>query len=103
MTGREDGLPGEIAIVEERGVPVARLRGDIDSVVVAAYERRGPFPAVIDASGVTFLDCRGLGFLIRQTRAARRDGRRPQLRRPARIVRRVIDLAEARDLFTVTT
>jgi anti-anti-sigma factor len=97
-----DELPGEIAIVEEGGVAIARLRGDIDSVVVAAYDRREPFPAVIDASGVTFLDCRGLSFLIRQTRATRRTGRRPQLRRPPRIVRRVIDLAEVRDLFTVT-
>ena len=102
MTGCGEGLAGEIAIVEERGVPVARLRGDIDSVVVAAYDRRGPFPAVIDASGVTFLDCRGLGFLIRQTRAARRDGSRPLLRRPPRIVRRVIDLADATELFTLT-
>jgi anti-anti-sigma factor len=104
-----DELPGEITIVDEGGVPVARLRGDIDSLVVAAYDRptgegsrRGSFPTVIDASAVTFLDCRGLGFLIRQTGADRRDGRRPLLRRPARIVRRVIDLAEARDLFTVT-
>jgi|tagenome__1003787_1003787.scaffolds.fasta_scaffold20046430_2 anti-anti-sigma factor len=97
-----DELPGEIVIVEEAGIPVARLRGDIDSVVVAAYDRREAFPAVIDASGVTFLDCSALGFLIRQTGAARRAGRRPLLRRPPRIVRRVIDLAEARDLFTVT-
>jgi anti-anti-sigma factor len=97
-----DELPGEIVIVEEGGIPVARLRGDIDSVVVAAYDRREAFPSVIDASGVTFLDCRALGFLIRQTGAARRAGRRPLLRRPPRIVRRVIDLAEARDLFTVT-
>jgi anti-anti-sigma factor len=97
-----DDLPGRIAIVEEAGIPVARLSGDIDAVVVAAYDRGDPFPAVIDASDVTFLDCRGLGFLIRQTGAARRAGRRPQLRRPPRIVRRVLDLAEARDMFTVT-
>jgi anti-anti-sigma factor len=95
-------LPGEIAIVEEAGIPVARLRGDIDSLVVAAYDRREAFPAVIDASGVTFLDCRALRFLIRQTGAARRAGRRPLLRRPPRIVQRVIDLTEARELFTIT-
>ena len=69
---------------------------------IAAYDQPEIFPSVIDASGVTFLDCRGLGFLIRQTGAARRAGRRPLLRRPPRIVRRVIDLAEANELFTVT-
>ena len=100
-----EAAPGAIAVVEEDGVRVLRLTGEIDSQVVAAYD--GPAvlsagAAVIDASAVTFLDCRGLGFLVRQTGAARRAGGRPVLRRPTRIVRRVIDIAGAGSCFTIT-
>jgi anti-anti-sigma factor len=99
-----EGLAGGIAVVEERGVPVARLHGEIDGTVVAACDRgqAAPFPSVIDASAVTFLDCRGLRFLIDRTRAVRRAGGRPELRRPPRVVRRVLDLTGAGELFLVT-
>lgn len=103
-----DELPGAIAVVEEDGEPVIRLTGEIDSQVVAAFDDGGlpdgaaASPAVIDASAVTFLDARGLGFLVRQTRAARRAGRQPELRRPTRVVRRVIELAGAKACFTIT-
>jgi anti-anti-sigma factor len=100
---------GMIAIVEEGGVRVIRLSGEIDSQVVATYEESPTaltdrvHPAdVIDASAVTFLDGRGLRFLVRRTGASRRAGGRPVLRRPARIVRRVVDIAGAADLFTIT-
>lgn len=95
---------GTIAVVEENGVPVIRLSGEIDEVVVAAYDDAG-LPArraaVIDASGVTFLDGRGLRFLLRATEAARSGGVRPVLRRPARVVRRLVDLAGVRGCFTI--
>jgi anti-anti-sigma factor len=94
-------LPGSIAVVDEDGVRVLLLRGEIDSCVVDAYGGAAPPPAVIDASGVTFLDCRGLGLLVRLADAARDRGARPVLRRPARVVRRVIDLAGAEGRFTV--
>ena len=58
-------------------------------------------PAVIDASAVTFLDCRGLRFLLRATDDPARAGARPVLRRPARVVRRLVDLAGADGRFTV--
>jgi anti-anti-sigma factor len=100
---------GAIAIVEEGGERVIRLSGEIDSQVVAAYEESPTALAdrfrpadVIDASAVTFLDGRGLRFLIRRTRASRRAGGRPVLRHPARVVRRVVDMAGAADLFTIT-
>jgi anti-anti-sigma factor len=109
-TGRgalPEAAPGAIAVVEEDGVRVLRLSGEIDSQVVAAYD--GPAApvlpagaAVIDASAVTFLDCRGLGFLVRQTGAARRAGGRPVLRRPTRIVQRVIEMTGAGGCFTIT-
>jgi anti-anti-sigma factor len=100
--GRGDRLPGSIAVVEEGGVRVLRLSGEIDSQVVAAYGNGSPSPAVIDASGVTFLDCRGLRFLVRQTGAARRAGGELVLRRPARVVRRVLDATGSGGLFTIT-
>jgi anti-anti-sigma factor len=103
----EDELPGRIAVVDEGGRPVIRLSGEIDSLVVAAYERDlartgARPPAVIDASEVTFLDGRGLRFLVRSTRMTRAAGARPVLRRPARVVRRVVDLTGAAGLFTIT-
>jgi anti-anti-sigma factor len=99
--GRGDRLPGSIAVVEEGGVRVLRLSGEIDSLVVAAYGNGSPSPAVIDASGVTFLDCRGLRLLVRVAHDARDRGARPVLRSPARAVRRVLDLAGAEGQFTV--
>jgi anti-anti-sigma factor len=106
VTETVDQLPGAISLVDEDGVPVLRLCGEIDSTVVAAYEDatagQPRQAAVVDASRVTFLDCRGLGLLVRRTEASRRAGERPVLRRPARIVRRVVDIAGARSLFTVT-
>jgi anti-anti-sigma factor len=101
----DDDPAGRIDVEEEGGVAVLRLCGEIDSVAVAAYDRAhtGPAaPAVIDASAVTFLDCRGLRFLVREGAAARREGRAPALRRPPRVVRRVLDATGADGLFTIT-
>ena len=100
----EGGTEGCIGLADEAGTPVLMLRGEIDSAAVEAFDDRAltiAGPAVIDVSGVTFLDCRGLGLLVRLARAARRRGARPVLRRPPRMVRRVLDLAGAADEFTV--
>ena len=103
MTETVEQLPGAISLVDEGGVRVLRLCGEIDSTVVAAYEdATAGQAAVVDASRVTFLDCRGLGLLVRRTQEARRSGQRPVLRHPARIVRRVVDIAGAGGLFTIT-
>jgi len=73
---------------------------------VEAYDRThvapGTAAVVIDASAVTFLDCRGLRFLVRESAAARRAGRAPALRRPPRVVRRVLCATGAAELFTIT-
>lgn len=101
---REGRTAGAIAVVDEDGVPVLRLCGEIDEAVVAAYDGVVPTgrpAAVIDASAVTFLDGRGLRFLLRSTQATSSGGVRPVLRRPARVVRRVIDLAGVRTCFTI--
>ena len=101
------GPSGRIAVVDEDGVPVLCLNGEIDTATVAEYDdrsagRAGAPPAVIDASGVTFLDARGLRLLVRQARAANGSGCRPVLRRPTRVVRRVIDVTGTEELFTIT-
>jgi anti-anti-sigma factor len=102
-----DHAPGCIAVVDEDGVSVLCLHGEIDSAAVAAWDEQaaltGTPPCVIDASDVTFLDARGLRLLVRETRAAQGSGCRPVLRRPTRVVRRVIDVTGTEELFTITS
>ena len=99
------GYAGEIDLVEQDGVQVLRLRGEVDRLVVAAWEAAAP-PApraavAVDASAATFLDCRGLRFLLQETAVTRRSGRLPELRRPPRVVRRLVETAGAGPLFAV--
>jgi anti-anti-sigma factor len=94
---------GGIDLVEQDGGPVLRLRGEVDSLVVAAWQATVPAGAraavAVDASAATFLDCRGLRLLLRETEVTRRSGRLPELRRPSRVVRRMVELAGAAPLF----
>jgi anti-anti-sigma factor len=96
-------LSGDIALVEQDGGAVLRLRGEVDSLVVAAWQAgapAGPRSAVaVDASAATFLDCRGLRLLLRETEETRRSGRLPELRRPSRLVRRMVEISGAAPLF----
>jgi anti-anti-sigma factor len=105
-TAADDDPAGTIAVEQENGLPVLRLTGEIDEEAVAAYDRAhavsGTAPAVIDTAAVTFLDCRGLRFLLRQGEAARRAGRTPALRRPPRVVCRVLGATGTEDRFTIT-
>ena len=98
---------GCIALVDEDGVSVLCLHGEIDTMAVAAYDRTttptAAHPTVIDASDVTFLDARGLRLLVREARAADPGSCRPVLRRPTRVVRRVIDVTGTEELFTITS
>lgn len=100
---------GAIAVVEEGEERILRLSGDIDSLVVAPYEESPSALAerfrpvtVIDTSAVTFVDGRGLRFLVGRTRDSRRAGGQPVLRRPARVVRHILDAAGAGHLFAIT-
>jgi anti-anti-sigma factor len=96
-------LSGGIDLVEEDGGPVLRLRGEVDSLVVAAWQASAPAagraPVAVDVSGATFLDCRGLRLLVRATETTRRSGQVPELRRPSRTVRRMVEVAGAAPLF----
>jgi len=94
---------GGIDLVEQDGVQVLRLRGEVDSVVVAAWQASAPATpraaVAVDASAATFLDCRGLRLLLQETAETRRSGRLPELRRPSRVVRRLVETAGASPLF----
>jgi anti-anti-sigma factor len=94
---------GRIELVEQDGVPVLRLRGEVDSLAVAAWQAAAPeaprAAVAIDASEATFLDCRGLRLLLHETAEARRSGRLPELRRPSRVVRRLVEMTGAAPLF----
>ncbi len=94
---------GDIDLVDGDTGPVLRLRGEVDAAVVAVWNagsrHPGRVPVAVDVSGTTFLDCRGLRLVVRETEAARRSGRIPELRSPSRSVRRLVDLSGAAPLF----
>ena len=88
---------------DEDGVPVLHLSGEIDAATVAHFEREhdgtGPVVRIVDAGQATFLNSTGVGFLIRRTAAARKEGTPPLLRRPSRAVLQVLRLVGADGLF----
>ena len=99
---RTSGLPGGIDLVEEDGGPVLRLRGEVDSLVVDAYDaapadRRAA--VAVDLSAATFLDVPGLRLLLRATEGTRRSGRVPEMRRPSHTVQRMVEIAGVDRLF----
>jgi anti-anti-sigma factor len=98
---------GRIDLVEQDGVTVLRLRGEVDSLVVAAWQAAAPLApraaAAVDASAATFLDCRGLRLLVQETAETRRSGRLPELRRPSRLVRRMVEIAGAAPMFATVS
>lgn len=95
--------PGGIDLVEEAGGPVLRLHGEVDSLVVAAFDAApasGSRAAVaVDLSTTTFLGGPGLRLLLRATEATRRSGRVPELREPSPTVRRMVEIAGVSQLF----
>jgi len=95
-------LPGGIDLVEEEGGPVLRLCGEVDALVVAAYDAapHGPRSAVaVDLSAATFLDVPGLRLLLRATEGTRRSGRVPELRRASHTVQRMVEIAGVERMF----
>jgi anti-anti-sigma factor len=100
-------LPGGIDLVQEDGVTVLRLRGEVDTQVVDAWDAAGVAGAcaaeVVDLSDTTFLDCRGLRLIVAQTDSARRAGRVPELRAPSRTVRRMLEVVGAAPLFAAVS
>ena len=79
------------------------VRGEIDmgnaGQLVDAIERAGS--AVIDLSGVTFIDSAGLHGLLRAQEAVRERGDGMILRGPSEAVLRVLERTNTIDVFTV--
>ncbi|MBJ7452060.1 MAG: STAS domain-containing protein [Blastococcus sp.] len=91
-------LPGLITVEAEGDRRILCLRGDIDSAVVARFNRvQGrelPIVDAIDAGDVSFLSSTGIAVLLRFSEAAVAAGRdRPALRSASPVTTRVLELA----------
>lgn len=83
--------------VRSGAAPVVAVHGELDLAGADAFERlvaevilrHGP-DVVIDGSGVTFCDARGLGALVRCANEAQRSGGRLTLSDPAQRLRRLV-------------
>jgi anti-anti-sigma factor len=80
------------------------VRGEIDmdnaGELVDAIRRVAGI-AVVDLSGVTFIDSTGLQGLLTAQEAARQRGDEVILRHPSKVVRRVFELTRLTDRFTI--
>jgi anti-anti-sigma factor len=86
-------LAGEI---DEASVPELRFR------LAAAIDASGAGArVVVDLTGVTFMDCAGVGELVRALRSTGRAPGAIRLSSPAPLVRRVLDLTGAGSVLPV--
>jgi anti-anti-sigma factor len=99
----DSGLPGRYGTIEvhrDADETVLRLAGEIDSAVVAAYEREHgdqPVPIdAVDAGAVTFIASRGVALLLRCVEAS---ARAPVLRRSSPQLERLLQLAGLTEVF----
>lgn len=91
-----------------RGAPCVALRGEVDVAEVARLERAldaaiaesaGAF--LIDVCELEFLDSSGIRTLLRARALLGREDRPLALVCPPGVVRRALDVAGVRDLFTI--
>lgn len=93
---------GCISVVDQDGVLVLRLTGEIDAETVAGYERTGSPSApvaAVDLGEVTFLSSSAVSFVIRQTQPMRERGQLPLICAVSLHARRVLELLGATRLF----
>lgn len=95
--GRQFG----VTTTEQAEGVVLRVTGEVDLVTAPVLQRSidsaiaaGRPTIVIDLSGTTFLDARGVGALVAARKQADKNGRRLIIRRPPELVRRVLELAD---------
>ncbi|MEE1787092.1 STAS domain-containing protein [Streptomyces sp. SP17BM10] len=90
-----------------RTAAVVTAGGDIDLDTAPGLHRdlvaalRSHQEVVLDLSGVEFMDCSGLGAILRAQQEADRRGARLVLRTAGRQVRRLLDLTGANRCLTV--
>lgn len=96
--------PGQVLEIRTDSWKLVMVCGEIDmdnagQLVDAIKAVAGT--AVVDLSGVTFIDSTGLYGLLRAQEAARQRGDDLILRHPSRAVRRVLEVTSLIDGFTV--
>jgi anti-anti-sigma factor len=103
-----EARPFNVTLTEQAEGVVVRVLGDIDVVTAPVLQRHldaalasGRPTVVIDLSGTTFLDARGVGVLVGARKKMSEDGGRLVLRRPPALVRRVLEIAEQLDRMEV--
>lgn len=92
--------------LNHEGVVVLRCVGELDLVGagILRHEIRSGVtagPVVVDASGVSFIDCAGLSALIAGTHAGTSAGRPVVLAAPSVRVLRLLDATQTLDRFAV--
>ena len=96
-----------LSILQDAGHLVVRLRGELDAVDAAGAEAAlarvtaGNPRVVADLAALEFIDCCGLGVLIRVQAQARQAGGDMLLAAPGQQVRRILALTGMADVFFV--
>jgi anti-sigma B factor antagonist len=98
----------ELSIGSYGGHAVVALRGELDLADVPAVAShlmrevavRGP-SIVLDLAGLEFIDCCGLGALVRVLKWTRQGGGDMSLAAPQELVRRVLSVTGLIDVFSV--
>jgi anti-anti-sigma factor len=103
-----EGRPFGVTTTEQSEGVVLRVIGEIDLVTAPVLQRSidaavasGRPTIVIDLSGTTFLDARGVGALVAARKQANRSGTRLVIRKPPALVRRVLELADQVDRIEI--
>jgi anti-anti-sigma factor len=98
---------GTISVIGPEGERVLRLAGEVDAAAVDAFDKSPARPqgppergfTVVDVSEVTFIDCAGLRFIVRQSQATGGGTTRPVLRQAPVPVRKLLKLTDLESLF----
>ncbi len=99
----------QICVTPADSGAVMRVGGELDSAtapqlqeaVTGAVQAFGPRLAV-DLAGLTFLDCSGIGILVKAHRELDQAGGHLRVLNPTRLVRRVIDLCGLGDHLDIS-
>lgn len=101
-------LNAELSVSAHGGYALVALCGELDladapvvaSRLIAAVTAFGP-SIIVDLAGLEFIDCCGLGILVRVLKWTRDSGGDMYLVGPQRRVRRVLEMTGLVDVFSV--
>jgi anti-anti-sigma factor len=103
-----EGRQFAVTTTEQAEGVILRVSGEVDLVTAPVLQRHidaavsaGRPTIVIDLSGTTFLDARGVGALVAARKLAGKNGTRLVIRRPPALVRRVLELADQIDRMEI--